>query len=235
MRVPSFLVAAVAAAVLAAAGQAAPPDLKLKGPDKPAAGQLVTVTADTTGKVVKWKVVGAAAVEDSGGRKVYFAAAGKVTVLAVAASETGELSEFAEWSADLGPPGPGPVDPVVPPLPDPSEAAPAELVAKLQAAYTADAGAEKATSLKAFAEAMDAAVAYSQAGRFATAGDLEKAVRQITKLIVGDGNLTALGGPVGEWLAKSLPADPLAPLPADVRARLGTGYRQVAAALRKVK
>lgn len=229
MRVP-FLVAAVAAVALAAGGAAAPPELKLKGPDRPAAGQLVAVVADTTGKVVKWKVVGAAAVEDTGGRKVFFAGTGRVTVIAVAASDTGELSDFAEWSADLGGTAP------VPPDPDPAPAdVPADLVAKLQAAYTADAGADKAVARRVFAAALDAAAEYAQAARFATAGDLEKAVRANTKQLVGDGALTGMGGPVGEYMAKFLPAEPAAPLTKDVRDRWAAGYRVAAAAVRRVK
>lgn len=94
---------------------AAPPELKLT-PDKPTpkVGELVKVSAETTAKAIKWKVLGDCQhVQDSSGRSlVVVVRAGKVSVIAVAASESGELSEFAELTFDAATP-----DPVKPPSP----------------------------------------------------------------------------------------------------------------------
>ena len=93
-----------------AAGAAAPPELKLTVAKPGAkAGDLVKVAAETAAKAVRWKVVGDAQWEaDSNGRSVVLViGAGKVSVFAIAASETGELSEFAEQSFELAsPPAP---------------------------------------------------------------------------------------------------------------------------------
>ena len=78
---------------------AAPPDLKLTlDKPKPVTGDLVKVSADTTAKAIRWKVIGDFQhVADSSGRAVYVVVkSGKVSVIAIAASDTGELSEFAE-------------------------------------------------------------------------------------------------------------------------------------------
>lgn len=93
---------------------AAPPELKLT-PDKPSpkTGELVKVSAETTAKAIRWKVIGDCQhVQDSSGRSIVVVVrAGKVSVLAIAASESGELSEFAEVVFDA------PTDPVKPPSP----------------------------------------------------------------------------------------------------------------------
>ena len=99
-----------------------PPDLKLTA-DKPtpAAGDLVTVTAETPAKSIRWKVVGDAQskVDSSGRSVVVVVKSGTVTVFAVAAVAD-EQSEFAEVvfkSAEpLPKPAPGP-------KPDPTPAA----------------------------------------------------------------------------------------------------------------
>lgn len=102
---------------------AAPPELKLT-PDKPTpkVGELVKVSAETTAKAIKWKVLGDCQhVQDSSGRSlVVVVRAGKVSVIAVAASESGELSEFAEVVFDAATPDPvKPPSPPTPPAPRP--------------------------------------------------------------------------------------------------------------------
>lgn len=96
---------------------AAPPDLKLTSDKpKPAAGDLVRVSAETPAKAVKWKVIGDCQyAADTSGRIVYVVVkSGKVSVIAVAASDVGELSEFAECVLVVDGPGPGPgPDPLV--------------------------------------------------------------------------------------------------------------------------
>lgn len=98
---------------------AAPPELKLT-PDKPTpkAGELVKVAAETTAKAIKWKVLGdCQSVQDSSGRSIVVVIrAGKVSVIAIAASESGELSEFAEVVFDAAT-APDPVKPPSPPTP----------------------------------------------------------------------------------------------------------------------
>lgn len=97
----------------------AAPDVKLTA-NKPQSklGELVVVSASTEAKTVKWLVVGEAQFEkDSSGRKLYVVLVGKATVYAVAASETGELSEFA--TLELGGVDVPPVKPGEPPTPIP--------------------------------------------------------------------------------------------------------------------
>lgn len=98
---------------------AAPPELKLT-PDKPTpkAGELVKVAAETTAKAIRWKVLGdCQSVQDSSGRSIVVVIrAGKVSVIAIAASESGELSEFAEVIFDAAT-TPDPVKPPSPPTP----------------------------------------------------------------------------------------------------------------------
>lgn len=99
---------------------AAPPEIKLT-PDKPkpTACDLVTVSADTTAKSIRWKVLGDCQFKpDSSGRSVVIVPkSGRVSVLAIAASDTGELSDFAEFAFLVDPIAP-PVKPD-PPKPDP--------------------------------------------------------------------------------------------------------------------
>lgn len=101
---------------------AAPPELKLT-PDKPTpkAGELVKVAAETTAKAIKWKVLGdCQSVQDSSGRSIVVVIrAGKVSVIAIAASESGELSEFAEVVFDDQGDKPKPPSPPTPPIPQP--------------------------------------------------------------------------------------------------------------------
>lgn len=219
----------VLVAALSASASAAPPELKLTGTDKAAAGTLIVVSAETTAKAVKWKVVGDASVQqDSGGRKVFLVGKGRVTVLAVAASEAGELSEFAEWSADLGG-----VEPVVPPEPEPE--APAALVGMIQAAYIADKSPDKAAELKAFGDAMAAAAKQAGDPALKTAGALESAVRAATVARVGAMKLPAVGVTVGDYLSGFLPTDKDATLTAEDRKKAASGYKAVAAAVRRIK
>lgn len=96
------------AAVIVAFG--APPELKLSA-DKPTpkACELVTVKAETAAKTVRLKVTGdAQSFADSNGRTVAVVPkSGRVTVIGVAASETGELSQIVELVlADTTPPKP---------------------------------------------------------------------------------------------------------------------------------
>lgn len=217
--------AAVAVGLGVLPALAAPPELAVKGPDKPEPCKLVTVTAETTAKVVKWKVIGDATAEfDSGGRKVFLVGKGKVTVLAVAASDTGELSEFKDWVGEFG----AKPDDVTPPPADP-------LVKAFQAAFDADPAPDKRERLRVFSQCMDDAAGMAADAKYATAGDLEGAVRAACVQRVGVGQLPGLGKAVGEYLSKSLPAvkdDPLAPAARD---KAAAGYKAVAAALKGVK
>lgn len=102
---------------------AAPPDLKIAA-DKPTpkAGELIKVSAETTAKSIAWKVIGdCQSVPDSSGRSIVLVVrAGKVVVLAIASSETGELSAWAEvvFDQDDAKPNPSPLPPTPPgPLP----------------------------------------------------------------------------------------------------------------------
>lgn len=120
----SLMLSLVAAAVLwPSVLLAAPPELKLT-PDKPTpkAGELVKVAAETTAKAIRWKVLGdCQSVQDSSGRSIVVVIrAGKVSVIAIAASESGELSEFAEVVFDDqvdAKPKPIPPSPPTPPAP----------------------------------------------------------------------------------------------------------------------
>lgn len=134
---PLFLLLALWPAVLSAA----PPTLKLTpSAAKPAPGELVTVVAETTGKTVKWAVIGdAQSRTDTGGKSVVLVAkSGRVTVIAVASNETGELSEFAEVAfgellkCDPIPaprPVPVPPKPIPKPIPKPAPVGPVKIKA----------------------------------------------------------------------------------------------------------
>jgi len=137
----------VAAAVLwPATLLAAPPELKLT-PDKPTpkAGELVKVAAETTAKAIKWKVLGdCQSVQDSSGRSIVVVIrAGKVNVIAVAASESGELSEFAEVTFDAATPDPvKPPSPPTPPGPTPRPGVKLKTVVVYESADASTAGGD---------------------------------------------------------------------------------------------
>ena len=229
MRFLSVLVAACFSGLVALA---APPELKLKGPDKPVANALVVVTSESTAKTIKWKVVGAATVEqDTAGRKIYLVAqAGKVIVLAVASSETGELSDFAELAFDFG-------DGAIPlPPPNPDSAVPPELVKSIQTAYNSDTTADKTNVLSSLAVAMDGAAIMTADKKYKTAGDLETAVRTYTlQKVGGAGKLPAVGIEIGNYLAPYLPLDKDSTLTDSDRTKAATGYKTVASAIRRIK
>lgn len=145
----SLMLSLVAAAVLwPSVLLAAPPELKLT-PDKPApkAGELVKVAAETTAKAIRWKVLGdCQSVQDSSGRSIVVVIrAGKVSVIAIAASESGELSEFAEVVFDDqvdAKPKPIPPSPPTPTPPTPRPGVKLKAVVVYESADALTAGAD---------------------------------------------------------------------------------------------
>lgn len=102
----------------------APPELKLAIDKERSSPTFVVVRADTTAKTVKLKVVGdAVSYADSNGKIVVVSPTaegkGSVSVIGVAASETGEISDIVELVVTTEDTRPKPTPkPPVPPVPD---------------------------------------------------------------------------------------------------------------------
>ena len=126
----------------------------------------------------------------------------------------------------------GPQPPPDPPPPPPDTD---PLTRSIQAAFDADPAADKRERLRVFVLCMDDAAAMAADARYATAGQLEGAVRAVCLQRVGEGQLPGVGKVVGEYLSRTLPTGKDDPLTADARAKAAAGYKAVAAALKGVK
>lgn len=209
--------------ILVQGGICAPPELKLT-PDKikPSVGNLVKVSADTTAKTIKWKVIGDwETVQDSSGKFIFVVAKeGKVSVLAIAITETGDSSEFVECIVSVEK-----VDPIVNPLTKNlldvlPQVLPAEkaLIPNLKSFYT------KASTL-------------AQDTTLTTWGDL---TTKLSELAVSEGisqKLKPLQLVIAQLLSSELPSKNASTLPLDKEGRdkATNLFNKIAAALADVR
>lgn len=196
---------------------AEPPTLKLTlATEKPKAGYPVKVSAETTAKAVRFRVVGdATPVPDSSGRFLHVVPhAGTVTVLAVAASDTGELSEFAEATFTVD------GTPVPPPSPD-------TLTATVKAALVAETSATKEADRTALAAVYRALPDAAKDANVKTAAQLFAVVKGATEARI-EGRLKPVRQLFGAELAKILPADTEAVLTAAHREAAGKSFARFA-------
>lgn len=128
--------------------------------------------------------------------------------------------------------GDGGSTPVTPVTPDVKPPVSSELTKKFQAAY---AKAPDAAALAGLVAAMADAVTACNDGSLLDAGALEAKVRSATIAKIGRGKLVAVGQAIADHLADKLPAEPTAPLTAEIRAAAATAYGDVVTALKEVK
>lgn len=183
------------------------------------------------GKVVEWLLIdeagaGLATLPDSTAAVFSASKSGRYRVIAVA---DGKLVRTVIVVGNAPDPGPNPKPPDPMPPVD-------ELTKRLQAAYTADAGATKADDLKTLIELYSQAVTFAAKPDLATADDLFSAVRKAAGLLLPDNadgtrRLAAVRRIIAEELVIVLPTDPDAALTPAVRKAAAEAFGRYARAL----
>lgn len=212
---PVFLLLAAAPAIELPAEVAAKP------------GRLVTLTAETTGRTVRWAVASdnADLIPFPGGKTALFCSPtpGRYLVLAWTAIDE-EPSEAARCIVVVGEPSP------VPP-PEPTD----KLTAEFQQLFSADASANKAEHLAQLAALYREAVAFADRPEVKTAGDLAARLRTAAATLLPADALVAIRKRIADEIVRQLPVESDRPLDAATRSTAAALFARIATSLEAVR
>jgi hypothetical protein len=205
---------------------AQPPSPAIKLPDevKAAPGRIVRLTAETTGRHVRWHLAAddADLVPFPDGAAAVFSSPkpGRYTVLAWTAA--GDVpSDAAKCVVVVGdPPGPAPADP---------------LARDLGKLFAEDATADKPAHAAQLAALYREAVAFAEKADVATTGDLAARIRAAAATLVPADALVGLRKRIAEEVAKELSTDGEKPLDAATRTKAAKLFDRVATTLEGLK
>lgn len=199
---------------------AAEPAIKLPAEITVAPGRIARITAETTGKAVRWLCINddADLVPVPDGKLALFCApkAGRYAVYAWTAAD--DLpSEAAKCTVIV-------VDPTPPAPPDPFQD-------DLRKLFHSDTTTDKSLHVAQLAALYREAVAFANKAEITTAGDLAARLRTAASTLLPAEALTGLRKRIAEEIAKALPADGDKPLDAATRAAAGKLFTRIAVAL----
>lgn len=226
------LLAVVVLLVAAANGLAEAPELKLPPEVKGATADFIFVTADTPGKVVRWKVL------DDGLTLMPFDKLKDTKVAILVARKPGtyrlhavtavgdEPSEIVMVKVVIG----DPVPPPLPPIPD-------TFAADVQTAFTNSPGtaAEKAEWKSKLTALYAQSAKTVKDGRIVTTADLKKVLKDSSTDLIPADALVPVRQLVAGELAKVLPTSVTAPLEDGHRTAAAGFFTKIATALETAK
>ena len=204
--------------------QAPAPSIVLPDEVKGLPGRIVRLTAETTGKHVRWYLVAADAdlVPFPDGKVALFTApkAGRYTVLAWTAS--GDMpSDAVKCVVVIG-------EPVVPAPTDP-------FARDLKKQFAEDSSSDKIKHLALLAALYREAIVYAEKAEVATAGDLAARIRAAAGTLLPTDALVGLRKRIAEEIAKELPLEGDKALDSATRTKAARLFERIAVCLEELK